>query len=145
MVGPDGGVERRQAHAHRDPDRGGHGIGRGAREREWDPPWPAASTRSCPVDPDYQATANTPGVDTRTAVVSDGGTPVTVTASLTVAAVNAAPTLAANAVSGTEDTTLTCPAADFTGAAADGRARPSRASQWRPCRRRVGGNSPVPT
>lgn len=92
-----------------------------------------------------QATANTPGVDTRTAVVSDGGTPVTVTASLTVAAVNAAPTLAANAVSGTEDTTLTCPAADFTGAAADGRARPSRASQWRPCRRRVGGNSPVPT
>jgi trimeric autotransporter adhesin len=67
----------------------------------------------------YRGTANTTGADTLTVTVSDGTTPVTSTAAVTVSAVNDAPSFAAIAVSGTEDTTLTFTAENFTAAYTD--------------------------
>ena len=63
--------------------------------------------------------ANQFGTATLTVTVSDGTATTSDTFVLTVTAVNDAPTLAAIAVSGTEDTTFTFAAADFTGVYAD--------------------------
>jgi hypothetical protein len=72
----------------------------------------------------YQGTTDFNGADTLTVSVSDGGTPVTATSTITVTPVNDAPTLAAIGVSGTEDTTLAFTAANFTGAYADAESSP---------------------
>jgi large repetitive protein len=68
----------------------------------------------------YEPAANENGAKTFTVTASDGGlSSAAATVTLTLAAVNDAPTLAAIAVSGTEDTTFTFTAADFTGAYTD--------------------------
>ena len=68
----------------------------------------------------YEPAANENGAKTFTVTASDGGlSSAAATVTMTLAAVNDAPTLAAIAVTGTEDTTLAFTSANFTGAYSD--------------------------
>jgi VCBS repeat-containing protein len=73
----------------------------------------------------YVPAANETGAKTFTVTASEGAiSSAAATVTLTLNATNVAPTLAAIAVSGTEDTTLTFTAANFTGAYADEESSP---------------------